>query len=115
MNYNLLKDYIKKSDHQYKEFADVSQKTESGLRRSIENQTLTVFTLEKVCELLEVSPSLFFDDASQLSISGNQNQIGNGNRIILTSPEVKALKQRIKDLEKIIATQEKTIELLTKK
>lgn len=114
MNYNLLKDYIKKSEHQYKEFADVSQKTESGLRRSIDNQTLTVFTLEKVCELLEVSPSLFFDDTSQLSISGNQNQIGNGNRIILTSPEVKALKQRIKDLEKIIATQEKTIELLTK-
>lgn len=114
MNYKLLKESIKNSNYPYREFANVTQKTESGLRRSIDNQTLTVFSLEKICDLLEISPSSFFDDAGSVSISGNHNQVGNGNRIVLTSPEVKALKQRIKDLEKIIATQEKTIELLTK-
>lgn len=46
-----------------------------------------------------------FDDASSVTVSGNQNHIGgigNGNRIVFTSPEVKALKQRIKDLEKLL-------------
>lgn len=118
MNYKLLKESIKNSNYPYREFANVTQKTESGLRRSIDNQTLTVFSLEKICDLLEISPSTFFDDASSVTVSGNQNHIGgigNGNRIVFTSTEVKALKQRIKDLEKIIDSQEKTIELLTNK
>ena len=125
MNYKLLKESIKNSNYPYREFANVTQKTESGLRRSIENQTLTVFSLEKICDLLEISPSTFFDDASSVTVSGSQNHIGgigNGNRIFFTSPEIKALRQRIKDLEQIISTQKetitsqlKTIELLTKK
>ena len=79
---------------------------------------ITISVYEKICELLGVSPSSFFDDASSVTVSGNQNHIGgigNGNRIVFTSPEVKALKQRIKDLEKIIDSQEKMIELLTNK
>lgn len=47
MNYKLLKESIKNSNYPYREFANVTQKTESGLRRSIDNQTLTVFSLEK--------------------------------------------------------------------
>lgn len=53
---------------------------------------------------------LFFDDASSVTVSGNQNHIGgigNGNRIVFTSPEVKALKQRIKDLEKLLIHKKK--------
>lgn len=76
MNYKLLKESIKNSNYPYREFANVTQKTESGLRRSIDNQTLTVFSLEKICDLLEISPSTFFDDASSVTVSGNQNHIG---------------------------------------
>jgi len=47
MNYKLLKESIKNSNYPYREFANVTQKTESGLRRSIDNQTLTVFSLGK--------------------------------------------------------------------
>ena len=114
MDYNNLKNAIKSSNYTIRECATKVGMSETGFHQSLQRGTMTISVYEKICELLGVSPASFFDDASQLSISGNQNQIGNGNRIILTSPEVKALKQRIKDLEKIIATQEKTIELLTK-
>lgn len=114
MNYKDLKDEIKRSNYTIKHCAEIVGMSEVGFHQALQRETLSVSVYEKICELLGVSPASFFDDTSQLSISGNQNQVGNGNRIILTSPEVKALKQRIKDLEKIIATQEKTIELLTK-
>lgn len=114
MDYNNLKNAIKSSNLTIRECASKVGMSETGFHQSLQRGTMTISVYEKICELLDVSPSSFFDDAGSVSISGNHNQVGNGNRIILTSPEVKALKQRIKDLEKIIATQEKTIELLTK-
>lgn len=118
MDYNNLKNAIKGSNLTIRECASKVGMSETGFHQSIQRGTMTISVYEKICELLGVSPSSFFDDASSVTVSGNQNQIGgigNGNRIVFTSPEVKALKQRIKDLEKIIDSQEKMIELLTNK
>ena len=124
MDFNLLKEIIKKSEHTFRSCAEKAEMSETGFRQSLDRGTISVIALEKVCALLGVSPSLFFNDSIPVSVSGNKNHIGgigNGNHIIFTSPEVKALRQRIKDLEQIISTQKetitsqlKTIELLTK-
>lgn len=115
MNYNLLKKRIKDSRVTFRECASFTEMTEAGLRKAIEGERLSVNAFEKICILLGDNPSTYLD--SGYNITGNQNQIGgNGNHIIISpeAAEIDALKQRIKDLEKIIATQEKTIELLTK-
>ena len=106
MNYKDLKDEIKKSNYTIKQCAEIVGMSEVGFHQSLQRETLSLNVYEKICELLGVSPSSFFDDASSVTVSGNQNHIGGiGN----------ALKQRIKDLEKIIDSQEKMIELLTNK
>lgn len=114
MNYSLLKKRIKDSRVTFRECASFTEMTEAGLRKAIEGERLTITAFEKLCVLLGDNPSTYLD--SGYNISGNQNQIGgNGNHIIISNEaiEIESLKQRIKDLEKIIATQEKTIELLT--
>lgn len=125
MDFNLLKEFIKKSDYTFRSCAEKAEMSETGFRQSLDRGTISVIALEKVCSLLGISPSLFFNDSIPVSVSGNKNHIGgigNGNHIIFTSPEVKALKQRVRDLEQIISTQKetitsqlKTIELLTNK
>lgn len=115
MNYSLLKKRIKESRITFRECAVSAGMTEQGLRKALEGERLTVSSFENLCRILGDSPLIYLDSCS-CCITGNQNQIGgisNSLSVIQENAEVSALKQRIADLEKIISTQEKTIELLT--
>ncbi len=122
MNYNGLKNEIKNRKLSFKECAEKVGMTEVGFHKTLSKETMTIATYEKVCDLLGMSPCSFFDDAGSISIAGNQNQVGNRNRLVLASGEAKALRQRIKDLEallvskdEIIAAYKTQIEFLTPK
>ena len=75
MDYNNLKNAIKGSNLTIRECASKVGMSETGFHQSIQRGTMTISVYEKICELLGVSPSSFFDDASSVIVSGNQNHI----------------------------------------
>ncbi len=105
-----------------RECAQKTGMSETGFHQALSRETLSLAVYEKICELIGVSPSIFFEESSPLMIQVNNNRVGNGNSVTLASTEVKAIKQRIKDLEEIVRSKDETIaslrtqiELLTKK
>ena len=99
MNYRLLKNSIKDSKVTFKEISNSVQMTEAGLRKSINNETLTISVFEKI---LELSPVIFFSCDYHI---GNHNQINNGVTQIITTneqKEIEYLKQLLEEKERLI-------------
>ena len=102
MNYRLLKNSIKDSKVTFKEISNSVQMTEAGLRKSINNETLTISVFEKICDILELSPVIFFSCDYHI---GNHNQINNGVTQIITTneqKEIEYLKQLLEEKERLI-------------
>lgn len=106
MDYSLLKKTIKDSRVTFRECAQLVNMTEAGLRRAIDCKTLTIEVFEKLCNVLNVCPSIFFDKTHNFVINGTQNQIstGNGDQILMTPDqrEIESLKELLKEKERFI-------------
>lgn len=63
MDYSKLKLAIKQRGFTEKAFADKLGITQNGFRAMVNNHTMSIKTLEKISEILEVPMTYFFDDS----------------------------------------------------
>lgn len=98
MNYNKLGELQTKKNVSNREIAKELEISDTGYKKMIENQTLTVKVLEKLADFYKVSISVFFDD-KPLSLYPENNEM----RIVEDYlPKCKACEEkdkRIFDLE----------------
>lgn len=111
MNYSLLKKTIKDSRVSFREFATFVNMTEAGLRRSIDNNTLTVDVFEKICQLLNMYPAVFFEHQNAISITGQQVHTGIGDNKMNT---IEDKNKEIEHLRLLLKEKERTIKILMK-
>ena len=63
MNYNDLKIIAERKKFTIKELAESIGMTSTGLKRSIEGETMSIKTLRDLCDILQISISEFFGEA----------------------------------------------------
>ena len=90
--------------------------TEQGLQKLIRDNSTKVETLEKIAHELEVPIGYFFDDTllgTQITQTGDKNQVGNGN--IIMEHQNDTMAKEIEHLKKILEEKERTIQILMNK
>lgn len=106
MKYNDLKDIAKNKNILIKDLAKEIGITRQGLQKVMDNETIELKLVKKICEVLNISPAKFFDSgAFGLILNNGVNQVvGNGNKMIIENKdrEIEMLKQQIADKEEII-------------
>lgn len=105
MNYNELKEIAKIKNILVKDLATEIGVTRQGLQKMIDNETIELRLVKKICELLNISPSKFFEIGNYgLNISTGHVQSGNGNKMILENKdrEIEMLREQIADKNEII-------------
>jgi transcriptional regulator with XRE-family HTH domain len=115
-----IKRIIKSKKYSVNEIAELISISGNGLHLALKNNTLKVRDLEKIAEILGVSPAVFFDnDHETINITSRNTQKGTGNYIQQGSRKenncgvkVELLKERVKGLEKEIELKDEIIELL---
>jgi transcriptional regulator with XRE-family HTH domain len=123
MYINRLRELLKINKFTVKEIASLIPMTETGLHQTLKKNTLKVRDLEKIAEILGVSPAVFFDnDHETINITSRNTQKGTGNYKQQGSRKenncgvkVELLKERVKGLEKEIELKDEIILLLKKK
>jgi len=115
MNYNELKEITKLKNILVKDLAKEMGITRQGLQKVLDNETIELRKLKKLCEILRISPAQFFDTGTYgVNITTGHVQAGNGNKIVLDSKEreIDLLKQRLNDKEEMIKMLREKIELI---
>ena len=64
MNYNELKTIAERKKFTIKELAESIGMTSTGLKRSIEGETMSIKTLRDLCDILQISIAEFFGEAT---------------------------------------------------
>ena len=64
MNYNDLKIIAERKKFTIKELAESIGMTSTGLKRSIEGETMSIKTLRDLCDILQISIAEFFGEAT---------------------------------------------------
>ena len=65
MNYNELKTIAERKKFTIKELAESIGMTSTGLKRSIEGETMSIKTLRDLCDILQISIAEFFGEAAK--------------------------------------------------
>jgi len=106
MNYNEIKELASSKRISIKELTERIGYTRQGLQNALDSETIELRKLKLLCEVLRVSPSLFFDNGTfgVIMTNGGHTQVGNGNKISIESKdrEIELLKQRLSDKDEII-------------
>lgn len=64
MNYNELKILAERKKFTIKELADSIGMTSTGLKRSIEGETMSIKTLRDLCDILQITVAQFFGEGN---------------------------------------------------
>jgi len=114
MKYNELKQIADSKKIEVRELANELEMTPNGFRESIKNETIQLKKLRRLCEILHVHPTLFFDVQSGVYLNNVHAQVGNNNKISLENKdrEIEMLKQRLTDKDAIINNKDEIIEML---
>ena len=64
MNYNEIKILAEQKKFTIKDLADAIGMTSTGLKRSIEGETMSIKTLRDLCDILQISIAEFFGETS---------------------------------------------------
>lgn len=111
MDYNKINKILTDKRLSIPQLADKIGMTKRGLYSSIENKTLTISTLEKIAEVLDVPATVFFDEQS--ANWNNKDLIAQNTKFDI---EIQDLEEKINDLndqlidkKKIIKFTEKTL------
>lgn len=75
MNYSLLQELLFERRMSIPLLADKIGMSKRGLYASIENRTLTVVTLEKIAEALDVRVTTFFEDGNDILIKESTKEL----------------------------------------
>ncbi len=106
MNYNELKQIAKRKNILIKDLAKETGITRQGLQKVMDNETIELKLVKRICEKLDISPAKFFDTGTfGLILNNGVNQVvGNGNKMIIENKdkEIEMLRQQIADKEEII-------------
>ncbi len=118
-----IKEEIKSKKYSINEIAELISISGNGLHLALKNNTLKVRDLEKIAEILGVSPAVFFQD-DDMNIYSNSTQVGTGN-VIQTgrgnvsnsslTTQITALKGIIKNLKEKIELKDQIIDLMKNK
>ena len=65
MNYNEIKRIAEAKKFTIKALADAVGLSSNGLKRSIENETMSIKTLRDLCDILQISIAEFFGEAAK--------------------------------------------------
>lgn len=94
MNYNELKQIAKKQNILIKDLASEIVITRQGLQKVLDNGTIEIRKVKRICEILKISPLLFFDMVPEASVNVTELQS--------KETENSLLRDRIKDKDEII-------------
>ncbi len=75
MNYEKLKKIAESRNMELKAIAELLDLTPNGLKRSFEYQSFPIKKVIKLCDLLQITPNDFFDNADSPSISQHAHHI----------------------------------------
>ncbi|MFT3753706.1 MAG: hypothetical protein QM800_12810 [Paludibacter sp.] len=104
MNYNELKQIADSKKIEVREIANELEMTSNGFRESIKNETIQLKKLRKLCELLHIHPTVFFDVQKGVYLNNVHAQVGNNNKIVIENKdrEIAELRERLNDKDEII-------------
>ena len=105
MNYNKIKILAETKKITIKELADQIGMTSNGLKRSVENETMSIKGVKELCSILEMSIAEFFDEPVALNNSGNiisRSTAGGDIAAGGNASEVLFLRQQIKEKDRQI-------------
>lgn len=106
MNYSEIKRIAESKKITMRELAKELGMTSNGLKRSIENDAMSIKTVKNLVFLLGITFAEFFDEATSQVNNGNitgQMVVGHGNMTMGDTSEVLFLRQQIKEKDKQIA------------
>ncbi len=108
-----IEDLRKKRKLSIQELSEMIGMTKTGLHNLIKNEDTKLSTLKKISEALGVPMSYWFSEQGG-NVNGNSVQVANGhfNRQSITAKEADYLREKIKDLERIIKEKDEIIQLL---
>lgn len=107
-NLQLISELLKKKKMSQKDFCEQVGLTDVSLRRIIERNSTKTETLEKIAEVLNVPIGYFFGEQPGIVISGEHNQVHNGQgNQIMSSQEME-----IEHLRELLAEKERLIQVL---
>lgn len=107
-NLQLISELLKKKKMSQKDFCEQVGLTDVSLRRIIERNSTKTETLEKIAEVLNVPIGYFFGEQPGIVISGEYNQVhnGQGNQVMLSQ------EKEIEHLRELLAEKERLIQVL---
>lgn len=115
-NLHLISELLKKKKMPQKDFCERVGLTDVSLRRIIERNSTKTETLERIAEVLNVPISYFFGEQPGLIISGEHNQVhnGQGNQIMMTpeQKEIEHLRELLTEKDKVVDEKERLIQVL---
>ena len=106
MNYNEIKRIAESKKMTIRDLAGELGMTSNGLKRSIENDTMSIKTVKNLVFLLGITFAEFFGEVSGQVNHGNitgQMVVGHGNMTMGDGSEVLFLRQQIKEKDRQIA------------
>lgn len=104
MTYNDLRQIAKLKNILIKDLATEMGVTRQGLQKMIENETIELRLIKKMCEILNISASKFFELGSYgLNVNtGNAPQFSNKMELDSKDKEIEYLKQMLSAKDEII-------------
>jgi DNA-binding Xre family transcriptional regulator len=75
MDYSYLKETIKTKKKSIKGIAELIEMSEQGLHSAFRNNTLKIKDLESICNVLKVSPCIFFIKENEKLFEERQNSL----------------------------------------
>ena len=107
-NLQLINELSKKKKISQKDFCECVGLTDVSLRRIIERNSTKTETLEKIAQILNVPIGYFFGEQPGIVISGEHNQVHNGQGNQIMSSQEK----EIEHLRELLAEKERLIQVL---
>lgn len=100
MDYKLIKNKITKAGFTIKQVAELIELTEAGLHRAFSNDTLTVNKLEKIAEVLGISPRDFFPEIGYTTALATEPNTDYKSEAEKTREDIEIMKAEIERLKK---------------
>lgn len=118
-NFLLIRELLEKKKISIGDLCQRAEITPQTLREAIKRNSTKTDILERIATVLNVPIGYFFGEHSGIVISGEHNQVhnGQGNQIMLTpeQQEIEHLREIIMEKDKIIDEKERLIQVLMDK